>query len=71
MSTNVGGEWDEVMNLIKACVMKVSGTAPQVSVVIKGDHRPGVTNALRHKAESVHFMTAAELFAGASHPAVT
>jgi len=33
--------------------MKVSKTAPRVSVVIKIDHHPGVTNALRHKVESV------------------
>jgi len=53
MFTNVEGDWDEVMSLIKACVMKVSETAPRVSVVIKIDHHPGVTNALQHKVESV------------------
>lgn len=53
MFTNVEGEWDEVMSLIKTCVAKVSETAPRVSVVIKIDHRPGVTGALRHKVESV------------------
>jgi uncharacterized protein (TIGR00106 family) len=59
MFTNVEGEWDEVMSLIKACVMKVSGTAPRVSLVIKIDHRPGVTGALRHKVESVEHRLAA------------
>jgi uncharacterized protein (TIGR00106 family) len=59
MFTNVEGEWDEVMNLIKACVMKVSETAPRVSLVIKIDHYPGVTNALRHKVESVERRLAA------------
>ena len=53
MFTNVEGDWDEVMGLIKACVDKVSETAPRVSLVIKVDHRPGVTGALRHKVESV------------------
>jgi uncharacterized protein (TIGR00106 family) len=53
MFTNVEGEWDEVMSLIKACVMKVGESAPRVSLVIKVDHRPGVTGALRHKVESV------------------
>ncbi len=53
MFTNVEGEWDEVMGLIKACVMKVGESAPRVSVVIKIDHRPGVTGALRRKVESV------------------
>lgn len=53
MFTNVEGDWDEVMGLIKSCVEKVSESAPRVSVVIKIDHRPGVTGALRHKVESV------------------
>ena len=59
MFTNVEGEWDEVMSLIKACVMKVGETAPRVSLVIKVDHRPGVTGALRHKTESVERRLAA------------
>jgi uncharacterized protein (TIGR00106 family) len=53
MFTNVEGEWDEVMGLIKACVAKVSETAPRVSLVIKVDHRPGVTGAMRHKVEVI------------------
>ncbi|MGH3158264.1 MAG: MTH1187 family thiamine-binding protein [Streptosporangiaceae bacterium] len=53
MFTNVEGEWDEVMGLIKACVMKVGESAPRVSVVVKIDHRPGVTDAMRHKVEEV------------------
>jgi uncharacterized protein (TIGR00106 family) len=53
MFTNVEGEWDEVMHLIKACVMRVGEDAPRVSVVIKLDHRPGVTDALHHKVEAV------------------
>ena len=53
MFTNVEGDWDEVMALLKACVMKVSEAAPRVSVVIKLDHRPGVSNALRGKVEAI------------------
>jgi uncharacterized protein YqgV (UPF0045/DUF77 family) len=33
--------------------MKVSDGAPRVSVVIKIDHRPGVSDALHTKVESV------------------
>ncbi|MCD9625663.1 MTH1187 family thiamine-binding protein [Rhabdothermincola salaria] len=51
MFTNVEGEWDEVMDLVKACVMKVAETAPRVSVVLKIDHRPGHEDALRHKVD--------------------
>jgi uncharacterized protein (TIGR00106 family) len=53
MFTNVEGDWDEVMSLIKACVEKVAEAAPRVSVVVKLDYRPGVTNALTTKVEAV------------------
>ena len=53
MFTNVEGEWDEVMSLIKACVERVADVAPRVSVVIKIDHRPGVTDAMRAKVEAI------------------
>ncbi len=53
MFTNVEGEWDEVMALIKTCVMTVAETAPRVSVVIKIDHRPGVTDALHGKVDAI------------------
>jgi uncharacterized protein (TIGR00106 family) len=53
MFTNVEGEWDEVMALVKQCVMKVAETAPRVSVVLKIDHRPGVRDGLHHKVEAV------------------
>jgi uncharacterized protein (TIGR00106 family) len=53
MFTNIEGDWDEVMALIKACVMKVAEGVPRVSVVIKLDHRPGVSNALRGKVEAI------------------
>jgi uncharacterized protein (TIGR00106 family) len=53
MFTNVEGEYDEVMALIRACVMKVAETAPRVSVVIKIDHRAGMTGALEHKVQAV------------------
>jgi uncharacterized protein (TIGR00106 family) len=53
MFTNVEGDWDEVMGLIKACVDKVAESAPRVSLVIKIDHRPGVTDGLTSKVASV------------------
>jgi uncharacterized protein (TIGR00106 family) len=53
MFTNVEGEWDEVMNLLKACVEKVAESAPRVSVVVKLDYRPAVSNALEKKVEVV------------------
>ncbi|MGH2684552.1 MAG: MTH1187 family thiamine-binding protein [Actinomycetota bacterium] len=53
MFTNVEGEWDEVMDVIRRCVDSVADAAPRVSVVIKIDHRPGVTGALEAKTKRV------------------
>ena len=53
MFTNVEGEWDEVMALLKACVMKIAEDAPRVSAVIKIDYRQGVGDELHTKVEVV------------------
>jgi uncharacterized protein (TIGR00106 family) len=53
MFTNVEGEWDEVMGLIKQCVDKVGESAPRVSLVIKIDQRPGSVDALHHKVDAI------------------
>ncbi len=53
MFTNVEGEWDEVMDLIRACMEKMSESAPRLSVVIKIDHRPGIGDALTTKMASI------------------
>ncbi|MDZ7673903.1 MAG: MTH1187 family thiamine-binding protein [Acidimicrobiales bacterium] len=53
MFTNVEGDWDEVMGVIKQCVDTIAETAPRVGVVIKIDHKPGVTDGLSSKVASV------------------
>jgi uncharacterized protein (TIGR00106 family) len=53
MFTNLEGDWNEVMGVIKECVEHVAAAAPRVSVVIKIDHRQGVSGALRSKVESI------------------
>jgi uncharacterized protein (TIGR00106 family) len=53
MFTNVEGEWDEVMALLKSCVLKVAESAPRVSVVLKLDYRPGVEDALHTKVATI------------------
>jgi uncharacterized protein (TIGR00106 family) len=53
MFTNVEGEWDEVMALLKQCVDKVAEAAPRVSVVVKIDHRPGHEAAITAKVDAV------------------
>ena len=49
MFTTVEGEWDEVMAVVKQAVDVVAAQAPRVSVVLKADVRPGVTDALTGK----------------------
>jgi len=53
MFTNVEGEWDEVMAVIKACVDRLAEVAPRVSVVIKLDVRPGHTGTMTSKVATV------------------
>ena len=53
MFTNVEGEWDEVMPVIKACVDRVAERAPRVSLVMKIDFRPGHDDAMTTKMHSV------------------
>jgi len=53
MFTNVEGEWDVVMDLVKRCVMKVAEGAPRVSVVVKIDYRPGAVDALHEKVQAI------------------
>ena len=53
MFTNVEGDWDPVMDLIRACVERVNEDAPRVSVVIKLDIRPGHTGAITEKVATI------------------
>jgi uncharacterized protein (TIGR00106 family) len=53
MFTTIEGDWDEVMAVVKRAVDAVAARAPRVSLVLKGDVRPGVTGALTAKVETV------------------
>jgi uncharacterized protein (TIGR00106 family) len=53
MFTTVEGEWDEVMAVLKQAVDAVAEVAPRVSLVLKADIRPGVTDAMTSKLESL------------------
>ncbi|WMF04450.1 MTH1187 family thiamine-binding protein [Micromonospora robiginosa] len=53
MFTTVEGEWDEVMTVVKRAVDTVAARAPRVSLVLKADLRPGVTDALTAKVAHV------------------
>jgi uncharacterized protein (TIGR00106 family) len=53
MFTNIEGEWDEVMAVVKAACEAVAARAPRVSLVLKADIRPGAEGALTAKVETV------------------
>jgi uncharacterized protein YqgV (UPF0045/DUF77 family) len=53
MFTTIEGSWDETMAVIKQAVDAVAARAPRVSLVIKADMRPGVTDGLTSKVETV------------------
>jgi uncharacterized protein (TIGR00106 family) len=64
MFTNIEGEWDEVMAVIKRAVDVVAATSPRVGLVLKADIRPGHTGQLTAKVrrieERLQFQEAAE-----------
>src|SRR5579863_5845124 len=53
MFTSIEGDWDEVMTVVKQAVEAVSAKAPRVSLVLKADIRPGVTDGLTSKVAAI------------------
>src|ERR1700677_3193195 len=53
MFTTLEGEWDEVMDVVKRATDAVAAKSPRVSLVIKADIRPGVTDGLTAKVETL------------------
>lgn len=52
MFTNIEGEWDEVMAVVKEAVFAVAETSPRVGLVLKADLRAGHDNGeMRAKVE--------------------
>ena len=53
MFTNVEGEWDEVMAVVKQAVDAVAARSPRVSLVLKADIRPGFSGQLTAKVQRI------------------
>jgi len=53
MFTNIEGEWDEVMAVVKQAVDVVAAVSPRVGLVLKADIRPGFAGELTAKVERV------------------
>ena len=51
MFTNIEGEWDEVMAVVKQAVDVVAAVSPRVGLVLKADIRPGRTGEMTAKLE--------------------
>ena len=51
MFTNIEGEWDEVMDVVKRAVEAVAAVSPRVSLVLKADVRAGYDGQLTAKVE--------------------
>jgi uncharacterized protein (TIGR00106 family) len=54
MFTNIEGEWDEVMAVVKRAVDVVAEASPRVGLVLKADIRPGFEGQLTAKVERVN-----------------
>lgn len=60
MFTEIEGEWDEVMPVIKAATDAVGRDGHRVSLVLKADIRPGLTGQLDAKVARVEERLAAD-----------
>ena len=58
MFTNLEGEWDEVMAVVKRAVDAVAARSPRVSLVLKADIRPGHTGQLTAKVQRIEDLLA-------------
>ena len=53
MFTNIEGDWDEVMAVVKRAVEAVAAHSPRVSLVLKADIRAGHTGQLTAKVARI------------------
>jgi uncharacterized protein (TIGR00106 family) len=53
MFTNIEGEWDEVMAVVKRAVDVVAEVSPRVGLVLKADIRPGYDGQLTAKVQRI------------------
>lgn len=53
MGTLIEGEWDDVMNVVKKCYMRMQEETPRVYGTLKIDARKGVSGQLKQKVTSI------------------
>ncbi|MEA4846397.1 MAG: thiamine-binding protein [Clostridiaceae bacterium] len=54
MFTEIEGEWDEVMKVVKDAAFVLAGKGIRTEVVLKADIRPGFTNMMNAKVDRVN-----------------
>lgn len=54
MFTEIEGEWDEVMRVVKAATFVLAEKGIRTELVLKADIRPGFTNMIHSKVEKVN-----------------
>ena len=54
MFTEIEGEWDEVMKVVKAATYVLTEKGIRTEVILKADIRPGFTNTMEAKVEKVN-----------------
>ena len=53
MYTEIEGEWDEVMKVVKDATFVLASKGYRTSVTLKADIRPGFTNTMHTKIEKI------------------
>jgi len=54
MFTEIEGDWDEVMKVVKEATFVLANKGIRTEVVLKADIRPGVTNMMNTKVEKIN-----------------
>lgn len=54
MFTEIEGEWDEVMKVVKDATFVLANKGIRTEVVLKADIRPGFTNMMNAKVDKVN-----------------
>ena len=54
MFTEIEGEWDEVIKVVKAATYVLAEKGIRTEVILKADIRPGFTNTMEAKVEKVN-----------------
>ena len=54
MATEIEGEWDEVMNVVKEATLVLASKGLRTGVNFRADIRPGHTNTLNSKIEKIN-----------------